>query len=110
MPALVDFLAAALVTLFVTIGPVDNAPIFLSLCHRKGPPERRAIALRASGIAAIVLLAFAMGGDRVLSLLGIGMPAFRIAGGILLLLVAIDLVLVRRMGLSSVTPPELNDA
>lgn len=96
--------------LFVTVGPFDVAPIFLGLAGHMAASERRRLALKATAIAGLVLFSFAFFGEPLMKALGIGFPALRIAGGILLLLVAIDLVLARASGLSSITPEERTEA
>ena len=90
---LVDNLISQFVTLFVVIDPIGLAPIFLSVTHGLSHQVRRRIAVRACLIAAIILLGFAVGGDRLLRALGITIPAFRIAGGLLLFATAFDMVL-----------------
>jgi len=102
--------AAAFVMLFVTIGPVELAPVFAGLAGHKGAAARRRIALKAILVGGGVLLAFAAGGTRMLALLGIGFPAFRIAGGILLLLLAIDLLLAHKFGIGDITREEEQEA
>lgn len=99
-------LTVAFITFFVVIDPIGVAPMFAVLTHREAPAERRRIAVRGVVIAAIVLIAFAFGGEPLLHTLGIGLPAFRMAGGILLLLLAIDMVMARHTGLSATTPKE----
>jgi multiple antibiotic resistance protein len=90
---LVDNLISQFVTLFVVVDPIGLAPIFLSVTHGLSHQVRRRIAVRACLIAAIILLGFAVGGDRLLRALGITIPAFRIAGGLLLFATAFDMVL-----------------
>jgi multiple antibiotic resistance protein len=89
----VDYLLSHFVTLFVVVDPIGLAPIFLSITHGLSHPVRRRIALRASLIAGAVLAGFALGGDWLLRQLGITIPAFRIAGGLLLFATAFDMVL-----------------
>ncbi|MEM0945774.1 MAG: MarC family protein [Pseudomonadota bacterium] len=89
-------LLTAFVTLFVVIDPVGLAPLFVALTQGSAPAQRRAIALRACGIAGGVLLLFGLAGEAVLSFAGISMPAFRIAGGILLFITALDMLFERR--------------
>ena len=101
---------AAFVALFVVVGPLEAAPIFLALTQRLNSAQRRRTALLATAIAASVLLAFALGGGAALAGIGISMPAFRIGGGILLLLVAVDLLFARASGLSSITAREEAEA
>ena len=79
-----DFLRSAALTFFVAIDPLALAPIFLSITSDFSAKERRGIAIRAVLIAYGILLACLFGGEALLSALGIGMPAFRIAGGLLL--------------------------
>ena len=101
-----ETLIAAFVTFVVVIDPVGLTPLFATLVAGHAAAERRRIALRGVLIAAAVLIGFAIGGRSVLTYLGIGLPAFRIAGGILLLLLAVDMVMARQTGLRATTPPE----
>ncbi|MEQ9693891.1 MarC family protein [Shimia sp. SDUM112013] len=89
-------LITAFVTLFVIIDPVGLTPLFIALTHEMDATRRRAIALRACLIAFAILALFAFFGEAVLGFIGISMPAFRIAGGILLLLTALDMLFERR--------------
>src|SRR6202000_1900030 len=68
--------------------------------------HRRRIAVLSSTTALGVLLLFALGGVQLLTLIGVGLPAFRTAGGVLLLLVAADLLLGQRTGISTITTSE----
>ena len=101
---------SALVTLLVTVGPLDVASLFLGLAGEQNRDRRRRVARRASLIGVVILIAFALGGNALLKLLDVGLPAFRAAGGILLLLLAVDLLLARHSGLSSITPSEEREA
>jgi multiple antibiotic resistance protein len=107
---LVSLAGAAFVMFFVTIGPLEIAPIFAPLTARLDDQRRRRIALRATLVGAATLLAFAFGGQWLLRALGITIPAFNIAGGILLLLLAIDLLLAHKLGLADLTPDEQREA
>jgi len=90
------FLITAFVTLFVIIDPIGLAPLFVALTHGMDARTRRGIAIRACVIAATLLVLFAALGEAVLGFVGISMPAFRIAGGILLFLTALDMLFERR--------------
>ena len=90
------FLISAFTTLFVVIDPIGLTPIFIALTQGMTPQQRRAIALRASVIALLLLTLFAFFGEAVLGFAGISMPAFRIAGGILLFLTALDMLFEHR--------------
>jgi len=92
----VDYLLSHFVTLFVVVDPIGLAPIFLAVTHGLPHSARRQIALRACMIAGLVLAGFALGGDWLLGELGITIPAFRIAGGLLLFATAFDMVLGSR--------------
>jgi multiple antibiotic resistance protein len=100
---------SSFVTLFVTIGPVETAVVFASLTAGVHRAERNSLALRSVTIAGLVLLLFAVGGAGVLSLLHISLPAFRVAGGLLLLLQALTLTF-SSPGLSSLDESERHDA
>jgi multiple antibiotic resistance protein len=99
-------LTVAFITFFVVIDPIGVAAMFAVLTHNDRPEERRRVAIRGVTIAALVLVLFAFGGDPLLRTLGIGLPAFKMAGGILLLLLAIDMVMARPTGLRATTPGE----
>ena len=90
------FMITALVTMFVVIDPIGMAPLFLALTSGMTPAQRRRIAVRAVCVAGFVLALFAFFGEAVLGFVGISMPAFRIAGGILLFLTALDMLFERR--------------
>ena len=89
------FLITAFATLFVVIDPPGLVPLFIALSRGMGPDKRRAMARRACIIAACLLLVFGVAGETILEFIGISMPAFRIAGGILLFLTALDMLFER---------------
>jgi multiple antibiotic resistance protein len=89
------FFAGALVTIFIAIDPIAIAPLFLTLTPNLDKPARLRVMRRAVIVATIILLAFAFLGRALLRSLGISVPAFYIAGGILLLLIAIDMLFAR---------------
>ncbi|WP_237155215.1 MarC family protein [Oryzibacter oryziterrae] len=91
-----DFLLNSFATMLVTIDPIGLAPIFLAVTRGADPKIRRIIAVRASIIAALILIAFAFIGSGILSFLGISLPAFRIAGGLLLFWIAFEMVFEKR--------------
>lgn len=86
---------SSLATFFVVIDPVGAAPIFVGLTNRATRAERRALAMRSVLIAALVLFLFALLGEQLLHALGISLDAFRIAGGITLFLVALEMIFGR---------------
>lgn len=90
------FLITAFATLFVVIDPPGLVPLFIALTRGMEPQRRRAMAQRACLIAAVLLLIFGLAGEAILAFVGISMPAFRIAGGILLFLTALDMLFERR--------------
>jgi multiple antibiotic resistance protein len=91
-----EFLIPAFVTMFVIVDPIALLPLFAALTHGMTLQERRSIALRACLTAALLLFMFAIFGEAVLAFVGITMPAFRIAGGILLFITALDMLFERR--------------
>lgn len=90
------FLITGFVTLFVIVDPIGLTPMFVALTQGMSPAERRGVALRALATAAVLLLVFAFAGEAVLHFVGISMPAFRVAGGILLFITALDMLFERR--------------
>lgn len=100
----------AFTTFFATIAPHDVAALYPALTPHNSPAERRAMALKGVLIAGTVLLLFAFFGEAALRLFGITLPALRTAGGVLLLLIAIDLVFARSSGGTSTTSEENAEA
>ena len=90
------FLVTAFTTLFVVIDPPGQAPIFMALTQGMDPAKRRGVAIRACLTAAVILAMFTAFGESVLGFVGISMPAFRVAGGVLLFLTAIEMLFERR--------------
>ena len=88
----VEFAASAIVMLLVTIGPLETAAIFGVLTSGARRTARRRLAVEAVAIAGGVLVVFAIGGTDFLRLLHVGIPAFQVAAGILLLLQSIELL------------------
>ena len=98
------------VVLLLVADPFGLAPIFVSLTAPQTKSHSRTMAWRGAVIAATILVLFYLIGDFLLLLFGIGLPAFQIAGGILLLLLSIDMVFARQSGLRSTTPDETREA
>lgn len=90
------FLITAFATLFVVIDPPGLVPLFIALTTGMDTAHRRKLAQRACIIASVLLTLFGLFGEQLLSFIGISMPAFRIAGGILLFLTALDMLFERR--------------
>lgn len=87
-----SFIISSFATLFVVMNPVGLVPIFIALNQGLGTRARRAVALRACLVAAGILTLFGLAGDAILSFVGITLPAFRIAGGMLLFLTALEML------------------
>lgn len=96
----------AFVTLFATVGVADIAFIFAALTKDNTPAQRRTFATRGVLVALAILLFFAVLGNAILDVFGITIPALRTAGGILLLLIAIDMVFARHSGGTGTTSEE----
>ena len=97
------------VTLLVSIGPIETAAVFVSLTKGAHSANRKSLAARAVVVAGVLLLVFAVGGSFILSLLHVSMPAFQVAGGILLFLQSVTLTF-GRSGLSSISEGEHQEA
>ncbi len=95
-PALLALFISSFVTLFVVVDPPGCVPIFSSLTSGTSAGHRRTMALRSTLIASGVLVAFALGGQSFLTALGISLAAFKIAGGVMVFLIAIDMVFEKR--------------
>jgi multiple antibiotic resistance protein len=93
---MMELFISAFVTLFVVIDPPGCAPIYASLTSGASAAHRRSMAFRAVGIAAGILLLFALWGKQLLGVLGIELDSFRIAGGIMLFMIAMDMVFEKR--------------
>lgn len=100
---------SSFITLLVTIGPIETAVVFAGLTAGIHRSERISLARRSVTVAAFVLLVFALAGGLVLSLLHISLPAFRVAGGVLLFLQALTLTF-SSPGLSSINEGERREA
>jgi multiple antibiotic resistance protein len=93
---MMDLFISAFVTLFVVIDPPGCAPIYASLTTGASAEQRRSMAIRATFIAGFILIFFAMFGEGLLSFLHIDLDSFRIAGGVMLFIIAIDMVFEKR--------------
>ncbi|MEE9139919.1 MAG: MarC family protein [Alphaproteobacteria bacterium] len=107
---MVETVFHAFITFFVIVDPIGIGPIFVSLTLGENDAYRRRMAFRGTVIATVVLFAFAFVGEYLFKALGITLAAFSIAGGVLLFLLAIDMVLARRTGLRSTTLSEDREA
>src|SRR6202140_84515 len=96
-----DYAISALLTLFVVVDPVGLVPTFLAVTEDLPRPARRSVAVRASIIAGAILIGTALIGDWLLRTLSISLPAFRIAGGLLLFSIASEMVFGVRIGRQS---------
>ena len=91
-----ELFLSAFITFFVVIDPPGCAPIYASLTGSAPPAQRRAMAIRAVLVAALILVVFAAFGEGLLGALGISLDSFRIAGGIMLFIIALEMVFEKR--------------
>src|SRR5262245_13111507 len=96
----------AFATFFTTVAPVKAAPVFSALTQGWTSRARRITALKGTLVAAVILMIFGLWGDDLLRILGISLAALRVGGGILLLLLAIQLVMERTDEASDVRPSD----
>jgi multiple antibiotic resistance protein len=107
---MVETAIVSFTTFFATVGPVDVVAMFAAMTARASPQARRGMAVRGVIVAAVILLTFALAGKALLASLGISLAALRVAGGILLLLIGIDMVFARSSGGTSTTDDEEREA
>jgi multiple antibiotic resistance protein len=93
---LLKYMLLSSASLFVIMDPIATVPAFLAMTPKDGPEERTRMARLACLIAACVLITFVLTGKTLFRLMGITLPAFKIAGSIVLLLVALDMLRARR--------------
>lgn len=93
---MIELFVSAFITFFVVIDPPGCAPIYAGLTAGASAVQRRAMAFRAVGVAAAILVVFALVGEPLLHGLGIELASFRIAGGIMLFLIALEMVFEKR--------------
>jgi multiple antibiotic resistance protein len=93
-------------TFFATVGPVETAVLFAALTPKMARAERAAIALRATAIASAILLIFTLLGQPVLDQLGVTIPALQTAGGIILMIIALDMIFARPTSAFKLSEPE----
>ena len=105
LSGLTQFAILSFWSLFVIVDPITVIPVFLAMTRGASQEEQIRMARLASVVACLVLLAFSLAGQRLLRMFGITMPAFQIAGGIVLLIVALDMLQARRTAIKE-TPEE----
>ena len=101
-----DELVKFFVVLLVVVEPLSLLPVLAGLTEGANEAYRRRMSLKAVGISTVVCLVFAAGGTVLLKVLGISVDAFKVGGGILLFLLAVEMVFARPSGLRSITPGE----
>jgi multiple antibiotic resistance protein len=105
-----EFAFNAFVTLLVVVDPLGLAPIFAALTRGFSEKQKRESAIRGTLLGSAILFLFALAGDVLLEALGIGLPAFRIAGGLLLFLLALDMVFARPSGIRATSVREQEES
>ena len=107
---MLEYALTSFTTFFATVGPVEAAVLFATLTPKMAQPERAAIAMRATAIASLVLLIFTLLGQPLLDELGVTIPALQTAGGIVLLIIALDMIFARPTSAFKLTQPEDEEA
>lgn len=96
-----DFLLAltkSVISLFIIVDPIGNVPIFIGLTYGIEEKERKRVFHTATVTGFILLLAFAIAGNKILSIFGVGLPSFMVAGGLLLLILAVKILMGWELG------------
>jgi multiple antibiotic resistance protein len=107
---MVETLISAFVLLFIVVDPIGVAAIFAALAYGAPREEQRRIARNGVLLAVAILLTFMLGGGTLLAMLGISIPAFRVAGGVLLFILSLDMIFARQSGMRTTTPREQREA
>lgn len=107
---MIEFALSAFVTLFVVLDPPGMTPMFAALTERDTAAQRRHMAIRGTLVAGAILTVFAFIGEWFLRMLGVSIDAFRIAGGLLLFFVAVDMLFAHKSPLRATTESETEEA
>ena len=91
---MLELFIQSFVIYFVVVDPFGNAPIFLSLTQSQNQKEKIQTSIEGVLIATIILIVFSLIGNLILTYLNISLPAFRIAGGIILFIILLDLLMI----------------
>ncbi len=106
---MLEFIANTFVVFFVVVDPIGLAPIFAAMTYGGSAEYRRKMAVKGTFLATVILFAFVAGGHLLFRALGVGLDAFRIAGGILLFLLSMDMVFAVQSGIRSPTVRERSE-
>ncbi len=107
---MIETLLNSFTTFFATIGPIEAAVLFATLTPKMERRERNRISKRATHIAALILMTFTLLGQPLLNQLGVSIPALQTAGGIVLFVIALDMIFARPGSAFKLTPPEGHEA
>ncbi|MDH3915584.1 MAG: MarC family protein, partial [Chromatiales bacterium] len=107
---MIEEIIKTFIVFFLVIEPISLVPMFGALTRGGEPGYRRKMAYKSTVISAGIFIAFALLGDYALQALGISVDAFKIAGGLLLFLLSVDMVFARQSGLRSTTVREQDEA
>jgi multiple antibiotic resistance protein len=107
---MLEYALTSFTTFFATVGPVEAAVLFATLTPKMAGAARAAIAMRATAIASLILLVFTLLGQPLLDELGVTIPALQTAGGIVLLIIALDMIFARPTSAFKLTQPEDEEA
>jgi multiple antibiotic resistance protein len=108
LTAVLEFALLAGTSVFFLVDPFTVIPMFVAVTEDSSESERRQVARRAATTCAIVLCSFALAGSLIFKMFGITLPAFKIAGGIILLRIGLDMLQARQSG-TKVTPEEARE-
>ena len=107
---MLEFVLNTFIVLFIVIDPVGLAPIFAAMTHGGGPDYQRRMAIKGVVLGTLIIIVFSLSGRFLFHALGISLDAFRIAGGVLLFLLSMDMIFARQSGIRSTTTSELEEA